>query len=140
MSQTTPAWEVGEALPGLTLEPVTRIGIIKYAGASGDFNPIHTVDGAAAEAGLPGVIQHGMLTMASIGRLFSPYLQLGCVQQFEVRFSGMVGLGDIVTVGGEVVEHEATEHGDAYRCAVFARKQDGQDVATGSATLLIYRN
>lgn len=135
-----PAWRVGEELPAQTYEPVTRLQLIKYAGASGDFNPIHTIDQAAAEAGLPGVIQHGMLTMATIGRLFSPYQDRGFVQRFDVRFSGMVGLGDVVTVGGRVSGHETAERVDAYLCEVYARNQDGQDLATGSVTFVAFRD
>ncbi len=66
------SWNAGEELPSITLPPVTRLDLIKYAGASGDYNPIHTIDEEAARAGLPGVIAHGMLTMAVMGRLFPP--------------------------------------------------------------------
>ncbi|MCA1599212.1 MAG: dehydratase, partial [Chloroflexi bacterium] len=78
---TTITWQAGDALPARTLEPVTRLQLIKYAGASGDYNPIHTIDQAASEAGLTSVIQHGMLTMAEVGRLFSPYQDQGYVQR-----------------------------------------------------------
>ena len=64
------SWNAGEELPSITLPPVTRLDLIKYAGASGDYNPIHTIDEEAARAGLPGVIAHGMLTMAVMGRRF----------------------------------------------------------------------
>ena len=80
MSQETsnrPAWKVGDELKVQTLPPITRLQLIKYAGASGDFNPIHTIDAAAEEAGLPGIIAHGMLTLATMGLLFSPYLEDG---------------------------------------------------------------
>jgi len=68
MTNTTATitWQAGDELPARTLEPVTRLQLIKYGGASGDYNPIHTIDQAAAEAGLTGVIQHGMLTMAEM--------------------------------------------------------------------------
>lgn len=50
----------GDRLESITLLPVSRLDLIKYAGASGDFNPIHTIDEAAEKAGLPGMIAHGM--------------------------------------------------------------------------------
>ena len=56
MSGAKPTWNVGDELERRTLPPVTRLQLIKYAGASGDYNPIHTVDEAAEEAGLDGVI------------------------------------------------------------------------------------
>ena len=130
------SWQVGDELPRRTLGPVTRLQLIKYAGASGDFNPIHTIDGAAADAGLPGVIQHGMLTMAEMGRLFSPYLAGGYVERFEARFSGMVFVDDVLTVGGTITGVESRDDGTAYLCDVYANNQKGQAVATGRVAFL----
>lgn len=83
-------WAVGDELEGHTLPPVDRMRLITYAGASGDFNPIHLVDEAAKEAGLPGNIAHGMLTVATMGLLFFSYLEHGYVKGFRSRFLGMV--------------------------------------------------
>lgn len=130
-------WQPGQVLPSITLPPVTRLDLIKYAGASGDFNPIHTIDEAAAEAGLPGVIQHGMLTMARIGLLFSAYLDRGYVAAFETRFAHVVHVGDVLQVGGQVVAVEPTGEGHAYRCSVAATNQDGRSVATGFVTFVV---
>ena len=138
MDVAPPSWQAGDELPALTLEPVTRLQLIKYAGASGDFNPIHTIDEAAAQAGLPGVIQHGMRTMAALGLLFSPYLDRGVITRFETRFTGLVCVGDVLTVGGHAPGSELTEQGHAYLFDVYARNQDGQDVATGKITFLFY--
>lgn len=139
MSDPAPlAWQLGEELPSQTLEPVTRLQLIKYAGASGDYNPIHTIDQAAADAGLPGVIAHGMLTMATMGRLFSPYLDRGFIQHFETRFAGMVFVGDTLTIGGRVTGSGHTDQGTTYLFDAYAKNQKGQLVATGKVTLLIY--
>ena len=81
---------VGEELEERVLPPVHREQLRKYAEASGDVNPIHLSDEAAEAAGLPGVIAHGMLTVATMGLLFSPYLEHGHVKSFRSRFSGMV--------------------------------------------------
>jgi len=59
--------EVGETLPVIGLEPVSRLDLIKYAGASGDFNPIHTIDEEAERAGLPGNIAKGIGTIGQSG-------------------------------------------------------------------------
>lgn len=64
----------GDSLESMELPPVSRLDLIKYAGASGDFNPIHTIDEAAEKAGLPGIIAHGMWTMGNLGKLFTPYV------------------------------------------------------------------
>ena len=83
-------WAVGGELEGHTLPPVDRMRLITYAGASGDFNLIHLVDEAAKEAGLPGNIAHGMLTVATMGLLFFSYFEHGYVKGFRSRFLGMV--------------------------------------------------
>jgi len=130
-----PRWEVGDELEGITLEPVTRLDLIKYAGASGDYNPIHTVDDSAHEAGLPGVIAHGMLTAATVGRLFSPYLAHGYVKSFEARFAGMVHLGDTLRVGGTVTEARPEARGTLYGFEVYASTGSGT-VVTGTAEFM----
>jgi acyl dehydratase len=133
-----PGWQIGDELRAQTLEPVTRLQLIKYAGASGDYNPIHTIDDAAAEAGLPGVIAHGMLTMATIARLISPYLDRGFIERFDIRFSGMVFVGDTLTIGGAVMDREQTATGHTYRFAVHARNQHDQTVASGDLAFTMW--
>jgi len=132
-----PSWSVGDELEERTLPPVDRMRLIKYAGASGDFNPIHLVDEAADAAGLPGIIAHGMLTVATMGLLFSPYLEHGYVKGFRSRFSGMVSLGDVLRVGGRASGAEKTGEGRLYAFEVYARR--GEDtVASGSVEFLVY--
>ncbi len=133
-----PSWSVGDELEGRTLPPVDRMRLIKYAGASGDFNPIHLVDEAAAEAGLPGIIAHGMLTVATMGLLFSPYLEHGYVKGFRSRFSGMVSLGDVLRVGGRTSGVKEVEDGRLYTFEVYALRGD-DTVASGSVEFLVYR-
>lgn len=133
---SVPDWKVGEALEEKALPPITRLGLMKYAGASGDFNPIHTVDEAAEEAGLPGVIAHGMLTAAVMGSLFSPHLGAGYVKSLHTRFSGMVFVGDELRVGGEVSGVEETEDGRVF--SFDARVGRGEDVvASGSVEFMV---
>jgi acyl dehydratase len=134
---TAPSWNVGDELEGRTLPPVDRMRLIKYAGASGDFNPIHLVDDAAEEAGLPGIIAHGMLTVATMGLLFSPFLEHGYVKGFRSRFSGMVFLGDVLRVGGRATGAEETGEGLLYAFEVYALRGD-DTVASGSVEFLVY--
>jgi acyl dehydratase len=132
-----PSWNVGEELEERILPPVDRMRLIKYAGASGDFNPIHLVDAAAEEAGLPGIIAHGMLTVATMGLLISPFLEHGYVKGFRSRFSGMVFLGDVLRVGGRATGAEETQEGLLYAFEVYARR--GNDtVASGSVEFLVF--
>ena len=78
---------VGTQLPGQTF-PLERATLIRYAGASGDFNPIHWNQQTAVAVGLPDVIAHGMLTMATAVRVVTDWLgDPGAVLDYKVRFS-----------------------------------------------------
>jgi acyl dehydratase len=98
---------VGTELPEQTY-PVTRADLVRYAGASGDFNPIHWNERVATEVGLPGVIAHGMLTMALAARAVTAWAgDPGALVEYHVRFGRPVvvpddGTGAQVTVRGKV--------------------------------------
>jgi acyl dehydratase len=98
---------VGDALP-LTTFRVTRADLVRYAGASGDFNVIHWNERVARGVGLPDVIAHGMLTMALVGRALTDWAgDPGAVVDFGVRFTRPVvvpddDLGATLEVGGTV--------------------------------------
>ena len=99
----------GDELPGLQVR-LTRAALIRYAGASGDFNPIHWNDRAAQEAGLPGVIAHGMLTMALASRLVATWAgDPGAVVACAVRFTRPVVVPDdaegaLIELSGKVAQ------------------------------------
>jgi len=97
-------FQEGDSLPPIQLAPVARLDLIKYAGASGDFNPIHTIEAEAEGAGLPGIIAHGMWTMGNLAKIFTPYLEEGFIQDYAIRFKGMVFLEDVITLKATVVE------------------------------------
>lgn len=102
-----PDVQTGTELPQRTFR-VTRADLIRYAGASGDFNPIHWSDRIAKDVGLPTVIGHGMLTMALAARLLTDWVgDPGAVVEYGVRFSRPVVVPDdvdgvAVTVSGVV--------------------------------------
>lgn len=84
----------GDVLPARTYF-ARRVDLVKYAGASGDFNPIHWSERFAVSVGLPGVIAHGMYTMAQAGRFVADWAgDPGAVVDFGVRFSAMVPVPD----------------------------------------------
>ena len=120
-------FEVGEALTEIELAPVARLDLIKYAGASGDFNPIHTIDAEAEKAGLPGIIAHGMWTMGNLSKLFTPYLGEGFIQDYSIRFRGMVFIDDVITLKASVAEKQQEQ----LKFTVQAVNQQGKDVLKG---------
>jgi acyl dehydratase len=86
--------EVGTELPALTVT-LRRDDLVRYAGASGDFNPIHWSDRMAAALGLPGVIAHGMLTMASAVRVVTDWIDDPAdLVEYGVRFTKPVVVPD----------------------------------------------
>ncbi|MCL2551398.1 MAG: MaoC family dehydratase [Actinomycetia bacterium] len=99
--------EVGTELPAQTF-PVTRATLVRYAGASGDFNPIHWNEKFAREVGLPDVIAHGMFTMASAARVVTDWAgDPGAVVEYGVRFTKPVVVpnddqGAVVEVSAKV--------------------------------------
>ncbi|MER5862497.1 MaoC family dehydratase [Kitasatospora sp. NPDC002040] len=99
--------EVGTELPAQSF-PVTRATLVQYAGASGDFNPIHWNEKFAVEVGLPDVIAHGMFTMAEAIRVVTDWVgDPGAVVDYGVRFTRPVpvpndGTGTVIEVTGKV--------------------------------------
>ena len=124
--------EIGESVKEIQLEPVSRMDLIKYSGASGDFNPIHTIDVEAQKAGLPGIIAHGMWTMGNLAKLFTAYYEEGFVQDYSIRFKGMVFLNDVITLKATLKEKEDQN----LRFAVAAVNQQGNEVLKGE---VLYR-
>jgi acyl dehydratase len=93
--------EVGQEIPAQTY-PVSRLNLVMYAGASGDFNQIHWNERTAKSVGLPDVIAHGMFTMAEAGRFVTDWVgDPGAVVEYGVRFSSMVVVPD---EGGAEIE------------------------------------
>ena len=101
--------EVGTEIPARDF-PLQRANLVQYAGASGDFNVIHWNERIAKSVGLPDVIAHGMLTMATAGRVVTDWVgDPGRVVSYGVRFSAPVVVPDddkgaTVTVSGTVEE------------------------------------
>jgi acyl dehydratase len=101
--------EAGAQIPVVSY-PVTRLSLVKYCGASGDFNVIHWNERIARAVGLPDVIAHGMFTMAQAGRFVTDWAgPAAIVIEFGVRFSSMVVVPDddtgaSIEVSGQVEE------------------------------------
>ncbi|KFZ41260.1 MULTISPECIES: MaoC family dehydratase [Thermoactinomyces] len=127
-------FQPGDPIGPFKKPPVTRTQLVMYAGASGDFNPIHYDDDYARKSGLGGVIAHGMLTMAFVGQMLTDLIGTdGDLRTFGVRFTGMVRPGDEITCEGRVKETRWEEGKQVVCCDIWASTQNGDRVVTGKA-------
>ena len=94
--------KVGEVLPELTIEPISRASLALYAGASGDHNPIHIDTDYANQVGYPDVIVHGMLIMGYLGRILTDNLNQSKILEYDVRFISVTNISDQLTCSGIV--------------------------------------
>ncbi len=130
--------EVGTELPTQKF-PILRANLVRYAGASGDFNIIHWNERVAKSVGLPNVIAHGMLTMATAGRVVTDWVgDPGRVLSYGVRFSRPVVVEDddqgaILTVAG-VVEEKNDEDGTV--TVALTATVDGEKVLMGAKAVV----
>jgi acyl dehydratase len=124
--------QVGQALPEVA-HTIDRLDLIKYAGASGDFNPIHWNDEYAKAAGLPGVITHGMFSMGVAARAITAFAgDPGAIKRLRVRFSAMIQPGQTLTTKGDV----AAVDGDRVTIRFWAEDEHGEKVLSkGEAEL-----
>lgn len=127
----------GDELPGLRVR-ITRADLVRYAGASGDFNPIHWNERAAREVGLPDVIAHGMLTMALANRLVTTWAgDPGAVVECAVRFTRPVVVAD--DVEGALVEFsgKVTQRRDDGTVVVAITARSAAQSVLGQATATV---
>ena len=129
---------VGDTYEECLVEDLTRTQLVQYAGASGDYNPVHTDATFVTEvAGYPSVFAHGMLTMGMTGRAITNYVGDGRLTKFGVRFSKQVWPGDSLNATLTV---EAVREEDGQKLvdlAVETVNQDGDVVVKGSATATV---
>jgi len=124
---------VGDELAPQTYDPVTKVQLVRYAGASGDFNPLHTDDSVAQAAGLEGVIAQGLLVMGFAGQAIARWFPVRSLKRFEVRFQGMTFPDDVITIKAEVVDMEKQNR---IVCDVRAVDQDGTVKLAGQFEIL----
>src|SRR2546425_11647824 len=96
--------QVGDEIPKLEKMPVTHLQLVRYAGASGDFNPLHTDPKIGEMIGTGGIIAHGMLIMGFVGQMLSDYVGPAALRKFGVRFKGMTRIDDEITCTGTITE------------------------------------
>lgn len=132
-----PDLESGSDLPDLRKPPIAKLQLVKYAGASGDYNLIHTDDETARSVGLEGVVAHGMLSMAFLGEYLCWLAGPESVRRLSVRFNEMVRPGDTLTCRGRVKERTTSNAGSRLQLEVWAENQRAERVTVGDAEVQI---
>ena len=129
---------VGDTHTEVVVDDLTRTQLVMYAGASGDYNPLHTDDVYTREvAGYPGVFAHGMLSMGLTGKMLTNFVGDGRLTKFGVRFTSQVWPGDTLTSTATVVDVREQDGDRLVDLTLETVNQDGQKVITGSATARI---
>ena len=126
---------VGDVYQEVVVDNLTRTQIVQYAGASGDYNPIHTDEIFTTKvAGYPSVFAHGMLSMGLTGVMLTNYVGDGRLASYAVRFTRQVWPGDTLTAKA-IIEKIRLEAGQNYiDLAIETLNQNGEKVVSGSAT------
>ncbi|HYR56092.1 MAG TPA: MaoC family dehydratase [Myxococcaceae bacterium] len=129
---------VGDELPALAKAPVDRVQLSRYAGASGDFNPVHVDEVYARGIGMPSVYAPGMLVMGFLGQLVSDWARGAQLRKYGVRFIKMVWPGDTVVCKGRVTDR-AGEEGRYYaELELWAENQKGELVMKGQSQIQLF--
>lgn len=127
----------GDRAPERVHGPVTRSEIVRYAGASGDFNPIHHDEHFAREAGLETVFAIGMLPAGVLSGFVTDWLGLANIRSFGVRFTGQVWPSDTLTLTGTVDRVSEQDGVRVAECSFSATRQGGDVALTGTATAVV---
>ncbi|MBI1814078.1 MAG: MaoC family dehydratase N-terminal domain-containing protein [Deltaproteobacteria bacterium] len=122
----------GDEVPAFVVKNLTRTDLVRYAGASGDFNPIHHDQTFAEGANLPGVFAHGMLNAGFVGKCVTDYVGVQNLRQFKVRFATRVWPGDTITCKGTVTKKYDADGSHLIEGNVQAINQKGEVAIHGS--------
>jgi acyl dehydratase len=125
----------GDKIPPVKKDPITQIQLVRYSGASGDFNPIHTVPEYAKEAGLNGTIAHGMLVMGMLGQMITGWVGVKPVVKYGVSFRAITNIGDVLTATGEVTKKYEKDGRKLADCNVRIADESGEVKVDGKVTL-----
>ncbi|MGO9559250.1 MAG: MaoC/PaaZ C-terminal domain-containing protein [Acidimicrobiales bacterium] len=126
---------VGDTRELVLVEDLTRTRIVQYAGASGDYNPLHTDEVFATKvAGFPTVFAHGMLTMGLTGRIITDWAGIEGLTGYGVRFVGQVWPGDTLTAHATIEAIREADGSQVADISVTTVNQRGETVLTGTAS------
>ncbi|XXF80607.1 MaoC family dehydratase [Myxococcaceae bacterium GXIMD 01537] len=129
---------VGEELPALAKAPIDRVQLSRYAGASGDYNPVHVDEVYAKSVGMPSVYAPGMLVMGMLGQLISDWARGGQLRRYNVRFIKMVWPGDTIVCKGRVSDRWGSAGRYFVDIDLWAENQRGELVMKGTSQIQLF--
>jgi len=130
--------KVGDTYQEEVVKNLSRTQIVQYAGASGDYNPVHTDEMFTTQlAGYPSVFAHGMLTMGMTGKMLTNWVGDGRLTKYGVRFTSQVWPGDTLTAKATVTEIREEDGQQLADIEVSTTNEEGVEVVKGSATARI---
>jgi acyl dehydratase len=128
---------VGDEMPTGTAGPMTRTDFVRYAGASGDFHPLHHDEPYAREVGLPGVFGMGLLHAGILGDHLAQWVGPDNIRRFGIRFTGQVWPEDVLVLTGTVDKVEDTDDGRLAHVSLAVTRQTGDPAVTATATVVV---
>jgi len=123
----------GDEGPSISHE-LTRTDLVMYAGASGDFNPMHTDEVKAKEAGLPSVFGHGMFSAGFLATAITNYVGLGTLKRYKVRFAKQTWPGETFISKVKVIGKRKEDGDNLVDLECTLTNQDGEVKVAGEAT------
>lgn len=128
---------VGSEIPSLVKQPTTR-QLVMWAGASGDYNPIHYDQDFAQSRGLPGVIVHGQLVFSFLGQLMTDWMgEQGSLQKLSCSYKGMNFPSETITAKGKVSKKYVEDGKHRVECNIWVENPKGEKTASGMAIAIM---
>lgn len=128
---------VGDEIPALTKDPINRVQLALFAGASGDHNSIHLDEEQAKAGGLPGVIAHGMLGMGFLGQVLTDWVPNSAIRSLNARFTSMAFPGDVITCRGTITDKKVVDGENIVELDISAENQKGEKTHAGTASVAL---
>jgi len=128
---------IGDEVVRSTKPPISKEQLVRYAGASGDFNPLHTDDETARKVGFDGVVAHGMLIMGFLAQAVTEWFPQRFLKKINIRFKEATRAGESITVTVTVTEKQIVNKLGRLVCAIEAVNENMQVKASGTVELEI---
>lgn len=129
---------IGDELPAMAKTPIDRVQLARYAGATGDFNPVHVDEMAARGFGMPSVVAPNTIGMGFLGQLVGDWARGAHVKRLSCRFSRMLWPGDTLVCKGRVADRHGQDGKYFLELDVWAENQTGGLVIRGNVTLKVF--